>query len=931
MAVFKCKMCGGTLDIDINDSVGVCEYCGTKQTLPRLDNEKRANLYDRASHFRQINDYDAARVLYEQVLSEDKTDAEAYWSVVLCRYGIEYVEDPVTHKRIPTVNRAQYTSIFNDSDYKSALQYADPFQIEIYEQEAKAIDEIQKGILDISKNESPFDIFICYKESDDNGRRTIDSVLAYDVYKELVGAGYKVFFSRITLEDKVGTAYEPYIFAALNSAPIMLVIGTRKEFFEAVWVKNEWSRFLGLINSGARKTLIPMYKDMSPYDLPEEFAHLQAQDMNNLGYLQDLLRGINKLIGNDEAQVIVKETVVSGYSANVDALLKRGYIALEDCEWEKADAFFEDVLNQDAECAQAYLGKLMVEMKASIRDALVDCQSSFEGNSNYQKAVRFGDEELSNTLKGYLENINERNRNKYLNDIYEEAATLMKRAESLSNGESRYRSAAEKFRSVSGYKDADQLAEICERKAEENHVEAVYSSAKKKIENGKLEEVESAIEELRTIPGYKDADALVVTGVDKLETLKEKYEEERIERERNTARAINRRKLIIALSSVVLIGIIIAVVILINSKKPVNDNVGDGGSGEMDQTPEEIDYGQLENEVIGVCAGSDKAAIVDFINSKKAELSEDDFEIICYFVAKELVDTNGVDFAKDLFESINLPESADAMVSTTIDVENIGEKVNLSKLYGKVKTIDNVVIRNDMLSHEEIKFVQDLEGLSFSSYGLTTSIEDGVVKKTDSHNNTVKDYNIYYYNGYVVSLENGAQLLDVNRCSTIKPSTYSIQIGNSHYSKNAISTKSSYKVIIEDVTWKEAEKKARDMGGHLLHINDEYEMDTIVAKLDNASYVPVCFFIGGMRLRSDTHSQYFWTDNRDEVDNSLYSNYWMGGWPENSANNNGYYMCLIYSEDEKRWMMSGTSNDLINKTGQEMGHVGYIVEFEEIE
>ena len=37
-------------------------------------------------------------------------NAEAYWSIVLCRYGIEYVEDPATHKRIPTVNRAQYTS-----------------------------------------------------------------------------------------------------------------------------------------------------------------------------------------------------------------------------------------------------------------------------------------------------------------------------------------------------------------------------------------------------------------------------------------------------------------------------------------------------------------------------------------------------------------------------------------------------------------------------------------------------------------------------------------------------------------------------------------------------------------------------------------------------------------------------------------------------
>ena len=32
MSIFRCKMCGGTLEIN-NDSFGVCEYCGTKQDL----------------------------------------------------------------------------------------------------------------------------------------------------------------------------------------------------------------------------------------------------------------------------------------------------------------------------------------------------------------------------------------------------------------------------------------------------------------------------------------------------------------------------------------------------------------------------------------------------------------------------------------------------------------------------------------------------------------------------------------------------------------------------------------------------------------------------------------------------------------------------------------------------------------------------------
>ena len=47
MAIFKCKICGGSLEIDNAQSAATCEYCGTKQTLPKLDNERRANLYYR--------------------------------------------------------------------------------------------------------------------------------------------------------------------------------------------------------------------------------------------------------------------------------------------------------------------------------------------------------------------------------------------------------------------------------------------------------------------------------------------------------------------------------------------------------------------------------------------------------------------------------------------------------------------------------------------------------------------------------------------------------------------------------------------------------------------------------------------------------------------------------------------------------------------
>lgn len=294
--VFKCKICGGNLEIEENRNIATCEYCGSKQTLPKLENDKIANLYDRANHFRRNNEYDKAEALYEMLLNEDPKDGEAYWSLVLCQFGVEYVEDPKTHAYIPTCNRTQNVSILTNENYKQALKYATEEQKELYKEEASKINTIQRGILEISSKEEPFDIFICYKETDEEGRRTQDSVIAQELYYQLVKEGFRVFFAKITLENKIGESYEPYIYAALNSAKVMLVIGTKKEYFEAVWVKNEWSRYLGLIKNGEKKTLIPCYKDMDAYSLPQEFAYLQAQDMSKLGFEQDLIHGIKKLV-----------------------------------------------------------------------------------------------------------------------------------------------------------------------------------------------------------------------------------------------------------------------------------------------------------------------------------------------------------------------------------------------------------------------------------------------------------------------------------------------------------------------------------------------------------------------------------------------------------------------------------------------------------
>ncbi len=76
----------------------------------------------------------------------------------------------------------------------------------------------------------------------------------------------------------------------------------------------------------------------------------------------------------EAATETVKETVVvhNEGGSNVQALLKRGSMALEDGEWSKADEFFEQVLNQDAECGAAYLGKFLASEQCRSAKAYAD-------------------------------------------------------------------------------------------------------------------------------------------------------------------------------------------------------------------------------------------------------------------------------------------------------------------------------------------------------------------------------------------------------------------------------------------------------------------------------------------------------------------------------------------------------------------------------
>lgn len=551
MAIFKCKMCGGDLEVAEGVTIAECEYCGTKQTLPKAVDENLHNLFNRANTLRMRSEFDKAEKLYEKLIQADTTQSEAYWGLILCRYGIEYVDDPATFKKIPTCHRASYDSIIADDDYKSAIEHADAGQRVIYEEQANEIDRIQKDILALAQKEEKYDVFICYKETDANGQRTQDSVIANDIYYQLTEEGFKVFYAAITLEGKLGSAYEPIIFAALNSAKVMLSIGTKPEYFNAVWVKNEWSRFLKIIKNDRSKLLIPCYRDMDPYELPEEFAHLQAQDMSKIGFINDLVRGIKKVIRKEEPKVatVIKEEIVSSTNTNTAPLLKRAFMFLEDGDWNSANEYCEKVLDIDPECPEAYLGKLLAELHVKDRESLKDQPTPFDQSNNYQKAVRFADEKLKSELVGCIEFINDRNENARLEDIYNQGKDTM----ALGTMDACYK-ATDLFNSISEYRDSATLAQMCYEKAKTIRKDEILLQGKAQMANDTSLGYSYAIKLFKSISGWKDADELA----EDCKVKKEKLEERIKAFEENARKEAKKREKQYRRISIVVLSIIFA-------------------------------------------------------------------------------------------------------------------------------------------------------------------------------------------------------------------------------------------------------------------------------------------------------------------------------------------------------------------------------------
>ncbi len=320
MIHFTCTNCTADLSAEDSQRFITCGWCRRQIEVPRLT-KLELDSFTRANRQRQNKQFAEAEKNYQLVLNAHPQDHEALWGLVLCHYGIVYVEDK--GDVLPTCWICRPQPILEYPDYQDACALVEEKrhaleaggvrdedvekQIAAYDallaqrkRDGQYICKAQQDIRHLSETMQPYDIFLCYKHSviGNPDALTEDSQLANDLCLMLSKEGYRVFYAPVDTKGRAGENYESLIYHALKTAKVMLTISTRPDHLLCSWPKSEWSRFIYMMNQGEDKHLIPLYKHMRVSALPDAFLNRgwTAFDMGDQFYGKYLLDNLKRYI-----------------------------------------------------------------------------------------------------------------------------------------------------------------------------------------------------------------------------------------------------------------------------------------------------------------------------------------------------------------------------------------------------------------------------------------------------------------------------------------------------------------------------------------------------------------------------------------------------------------------------------------------------------
>ncbi len=254
MEIIKCKNCGAQLDITkAVGGVAECEFCHSKHTLAKSTDTNAVNFLRMGEHNLDVCKFDDAYTAFAKAAQYDSNESEAYFGMALSEYRVQYIKDIVNNRLQPICHEISDKVFGDNKNYNAALASASPQQRTEYMRKAGEIDYIRTEFRKLKQSGLDYDCFICVKVTDENKRKTKDSDTANDIYYYLKDKGYRPFFSEREIQNQTGVDYEARILYALYTAPCMIVLCGNESYLQTPWVKNEYTRFIELINDEVKE------------------------------------------------------------------------------------------------------------------------------------------------------------------------------------------------------------------------------------------------------------------------------------------------------------------------------------------------------------------------------------------------------------------------------------------------------------------------------------------------------------------------------------------------------------------------------------------------------------------------------------------------------------------------------------------------------
>ncbi|MDY3854422.1 MAG: ribosomal protein L7/L12 [Butyribacter sp.] len=130
----------------------------------------------------------------------------------------------------------------------------------------------------------------------------------------------------------------------------------------------------------------------------EEVSEMPLKELSMIckKYIEDNVEEMEKFVecvSINPALREIEDKLKGVENAQINQLMKRGYMELEDSEWKTADECFEQALSYDAECAKVYWGKVLVNYKKRNNTELAESGVVEEDNKYVRRALRFATEE----------------------------------------------------------------------------------------------------------------------------------------------------------------------------------------------------------------------------------------------------------------------------------------------------------------------------------------------------------------------------------------------------------------------------------------------------------------------------------------------------------------------------------------------------------